>query len=79
MVLVMEAFQGYETRLQYDIVGHSGESDCIPFILSGQPPANNKERLDIIKVRMVYFKFLYLYFIIRNISKTFINETYLVL
>lgn len=49
----MEAFQGYESRLQYDIVGHSGDSHSIPFVLAGRPPANNKERLEVVKVSAI--------------------------
>lgn len=50
VVLVMEAFQGYEARLQYDIVGHSGEDHSISFVSANKPPANNKERLEVIRV-----------------------------
>ncbi|KAG8302129.1 von Willebrand factor A domain-containing protein 8 [Homalodisca vitripennis] len=57
VVLVMEAFQGYEARLQYDIVGHSGESDCIPFVAAGKPPSNNKERLEVIKTMHAHAQF----------------------
>ena len=35
--------------LQYDIVGHSGDSPEIPFVSHDAPPKNNKERLDIMK------------------------------
>lgn len=49
VTLVMESFHGYESRIQYDIVGHSGEGYGLSFIHSNSPPANNKDRLDIIK------------------------------
>ena len=35
--------------LQFDIVGHSGDSPEIPFVSHDAPPKNNKERLDIMK------------------------------
>lgn len=50
VIMVMEAFQGFENRIQYDIVGHSGEAPSIPFVDKMHPPANNKERLDILRV-----------------------------
>jgi hypothetical protein len=56
VVLVMEAFQGHEGRIQYDIVGHSGESHDITFIDHKNPPADNKQRLDIIKVCQPWHK-----------------------
>ena len=48
--MVMEAFQGYENRIQYDIVGHSGESESIIFVNKNNPPIDNKQRLEVIKV-----------------------------
>lgn len=57
--MVMEAFQGHEARIQYDIVGHSGESENIVFVSKKHPPSDNKQRLDIIKVILfVTYKFL---------------------
>ena len=49
-VMVMEAFAGHEAKFQYDIVGHSGDSYNIPFVDHSQPPADNKQRLEVIKV-----------------------------
>ena len=37
--------------LQLDIVGHSGDSSEVPFVQSTNPPANDKERLQVLKVR----------------------------
>lgn len=48
--MVMEAFEGFENRVQYDIVGHSGESRSIPFVNEKKPPADPKMRLETIKV-----------------------------
>lgn len=52
-VMVMEAFSGYEGKFQYDIVGHSGDDYNIVFVKHTQPPANNKRRLEVIKVIVV--------------------------
>lgn len=57
-VLMMEAFEGHENKFQYDIVGHSGESYDLRFVDKATPPANNKERLDLIKV-LQFNKHLY--------------------
>jgi hypothetical protein len=54
VVLVMEAFQGHEGRIQYDVVGHSGESHDITFIDHKNPPTDNKQRLAIIKVGQLF-------------------------
>lgn len=54
VVLVMEAFEGFENKLQYDIIGHSGESPSIPFVKMQEPPKNNKEKLDVIRVILYY-------------------------
>lgn len=37
-VIVMEAFERFETGVRYDIVGHSGESRNIPFVDVSNPP-----------------------------------------
>lgn len=50
VVMVMEAFEGFGARVSYDIVGHSGESRCIPFVDANKPPADPKMRLETIKV-----------------------------
>ena len=53
-VLVMEAFHNQESKFKYDITGHSGDGYNIPFVESGNPPKNNKERLEVIKVKQKF-------------------------
>lgn len=57
IMMIMEAFEGYENKIQYDIVGHSGESPCIPFIDHKNPPNNEKRRLDTIKMMHAHSQF----------------------
>lgn len=52
-IMVMEAFNRYEGKFQYDIVGHSGDDYGIVFVNHTHPPVNNKRRLEIIKVIIV--------------------------
>ncbi|KAJ8960607.1 hypothetical protein NQ318_013899 [Aromia moschata] len=49
VVLMMEAFEGFEDKIKYDIIGHSGETSNITFVTRNDPPKNNKERLDVIR------------------------------
>lgn len=49
----MEALEGFEDKIQYDVIGHSGDTDKIQFIRKDKPPKNNKERLDILRVSIV--------------------------
>jgi hypothetical protein len=58
VVMVMEAFQGHEGRIQYDVVGHSGESHDITFIDHKNPPTDNKRRLAIIKVSQLMYSII---------------------
>ncbi|TMW60750.1 hypothetical protein Poli38472_000792 [Pythium oligandrum] len=51
-LMIMESFAGFESKFDYCIVGHSGDSPEIPFVNFGEPPANRKERLKILQ-RMV--------------------------
>lgn len=46
----MEAFDGFNDRVQYDIVGHSGETHQIQFVDHKNPPKDAKMRLETIKV-----------------------------
>lgn len=55
--MVMEAFEGFESRIRYDIVGHSGETHNIPFVDQKTPPTNNKERLETIKMMHAHSQF----------------------
>lgn len=37
-------------------MGHSGDSDEIPFVNSASPPSNDKERLQVLKVVAIQLK-----------------------
>lgn len=50
VVLLMESLEGFEDKIEYDIKGHSGETDKINFVDRKKAPKNNKERLDIVRV-----------------------------
>lgn len=56
VVLVMEAFEGFTNKVQYEIVGHSGETYYIPFVDPKKPPTDDKMRLETIKVRKIGLK-----------------------
>lgn len=57
VVMVMEAFDGYEKRIVYDIVGHSGEGYEIPFVNASRPPRNDKERFETIRMMHAHSQF----------------------
>ncbi|GLG92294.1 Uncharacterized protein GBIM_00022, partial [Gryllus bimaculatus] len=57
VIMVMEAFQGFEAQIQYDIMGHSGEDYNLQFVDHRKPPADNKQRLDIIKIMHAHSQF----------------------
>merc|ERR1712200_171967 len=48
-LMVMEALEGYGERIVYDVIGHSGEDNNVPFTRHNHPPSNDKERLDVLK------------------------------
>lgn len=53
--MVMEAFEGYEQKIVYEVFGHSGEGPSFPFVkVKGEgsdgrfkAPKNDKQRLDV--------------------------------
>lgn len=57
IVMVMEAFDGFEKKIKYDIVGHSGESHCVPFVDVKHPPNNDKLRLETIRMMHAHSQF----------------------
>lgn len=50
VVLLMEAFQGFEDKIKYDIMGHSGDAHDIRFVVADSPPTNDMQRLQVIRV-----------------------------
>ncbi|KAG0722072.1 von Willebrand factor A domain-containing protein 8 [Chionoecetes opilio] len=56
-LMVMEALEGFETKLKYDIYGHSGEECAVPLVESDSVPGNNKERLDVLKTMQAHAQF----------------------
>ncbi|CAE7558420.1 unnamed protein product [Symbiodinium sp. CCMP2456] len=48
MVMVMEGLFGLEHKYLYEIVGHSGETDWLPFVRMGKPPRNRAERFAVV-------------------------------
>lgn len=55
--MVMEAFEGYEKKIVFDIVGHSGEGWELPFVPVGNCPKNAKERFEIIRMMHAHSQF----------------------
>ena len=52
----MQTFHQYVlcfSTLQQDIVGHSGDSIEVPFVESFNPPAEEEERLQVLKSRSI--------------------------
>ncbi|ETN61020.1 hypothetical protein AND_007335 [Anopheles darlingi] len=55
--MVMEAFDGFEAKIRYDIVGHSGEAVVIPFVSDKNPPKDDKRRLETLKMMHAHSQF----------------------
>lgn len=53
-LLVMTALDGKEDKVLYDIVGHSGDSPCTQFVVNGNYPKNNKDRLNVLKSMLAH-------------------------
>ncbi|XP_053311448.1 von Willebrand factor A domain-containing protein 8 [Spea bombifrons] len=55
--MVMEAFENYEHKFKYDVVGHSGDGFNIELVRSDVIPKNNKQRLQILKTMHAHSQF----------------------
>ncbi|GET86211.1 AAA domain (dynein-related subfamily)/von Willebrand factor type A domain containing protein, putative [Leishmania tarentolae] len=56
-IMIMEAFAGFESKLDYAMIGHNGDSDNIPLVDFGAPPANQKERMIICQKMLAYAQY----------------------
>ncbi|KAK0400469.1 hypothetical protein QR680_015263 [Steinernema hermaphroditum] len=56
-LLCMEALHGKGEKIQYDLVGHSGDGPEYPFAYKEHPPKNEKERLDILKKMLAHSQY----------------------
>ena len=45
-IMITESFKGTDDRIEYSMIGHSGDSPSIPLVDFGEPPQNKKERLE---------------------------------
>jgi hypothetical protein len=57
VLMVMEAFSGFETKILYDIVGHSGDGHDIRIVDANATPKNEAERLKILKTMLAHSQF----------------------
>ncbi|XP_006837671.1 PREDICTED: von Willebrand factor A domain-containing protein 8-like [Chrysochloris asiatica] len=55
--MVMEAFENYEEKFQYDVIGHSGDGYKISLVPMNKIPKDNKQRLDILKTMHAHAQF----------------------
>jgi von Willebrand factor A domain-containing protein 8 len=49
VIMIMEAFAGFEHKYEYSVVGHDGESAVIELVPWREPPKTERERFDIIE------------------------------
>uniref|UniRef100_A0ABM5FZN6 von Willebrand factor A domain-containing protein 8 n=1 Tax=Pogona vitticeps TaxID=103695 RepID=A0ABM5FZN6_9SAUR len=55
--MVMEAFENYEQKFKYDVMGHSGDGFNIDLVHSDKVPKDNKQRLEILKTMHAHAQF----------------------
>lgn len=56
-LMMMEALEGYDEKIKYDILGHSGEDHKVQLVKADKAPANNKERLVVLKTMHAHSQF----------------------
>ncbi|XP_060072942.1 von Willebrand factor A domain-containing protein 8-like [Ylistrum balloti] len=56
-LMMMEALDGYDEKIKYDILGHSGEDFKVQLVKPDKVPANNKERLVVLKTMHAHSQF----------------------
>eukprot|EP01121_Diplochlamys_sp_Union-15-3_P012402 TRINITY_DN3708_c0_g2_i1.p1 TRINITY_DN3708_c0_g2~~TRINITY_DN3708_c0_g2_i1.p1 ORF type:complete len:289 (-),score=42.41 TRINITY_DN3708_c0_g2_i1:22-888(-) len=56
-VMIMESFEGFSSRIKYDMVGHSGFSAEIALITVDKIPSDRKERLQILNTMIAHSQY----------------------
>jgi hypothetical protein len=56
---MMEAFHGSSDKIRYDVTGHSGDTESIPFVSPGAPPVNPKERFQVLQLMEAHSQFCF--------------------
>lgn len=55
--MLIEALKGHEQKFKYDVVGHSGDEVSLSFVDAKNPPKNEKERLDVLKMMLAHSQY----------------------
>jgi hypothetical protein len=56
-LLIMDAFDGFDHKFSYSIVGHSGDSPRIPLVEYNQPPKSRKEKLQVLQTMYAHSQY----------------------
>ncbi|ETW00905.1 hypothetical protein, variant 1 [Aphanomyces invadans] len=56
-LMLMESLAEFETKFDYAIMGHSGDSPAIPFVSFGSPPKTKKDRLKILEKMVAHSQY----------------------
>jgi hypothetical protein len=82
VLMVMEAFKGFEAKIVYDVVGHSGDGYHIEVVEKegNRVPKNEADRLKILKTMIAHSQFCssggYYYYIEFNIGLRLLLKIY---
>src|SRR4051812_19737519 len=55
----MESLHSLQNKYKYDISGHSGDSDSIPFTSEKKPPGSEIERLKVLQQMVAHSQFCF--------------------
>ena len=57
VLMLLEAFKGFEEKVQLEITGHSGDDSRVEFVTKNSVPANENERLLVLKKMLAHSQF----------------------
>ncbi|GAB6029233.1 von Willebrand factor A domain-containing protein 8 [Chamberlinius hualienensis] len=57
VLMMMQSLEGYEHKLKYEIIGHSGDDFDVSFVTEKKFPQNQKEQMDVLKMMMAHAQF----------------------
>lgn len=58
-LMIMESLHGLDHKYKYELIGHSGDSDAVPLVMSEKTPKNEAERLRVLQQMVAHSQFCF--------------------
>jgi von Willebrand factor A domain-containing protein 8 len=56
-VLIMESMPGFEDKISWSLVGHSGDTPCVEFVRFDEPPTDRRQRFQVLQKMVAHTQY----------------------